>query len=302
MPSRDSKHPRRIFDREIAHAIARWEILRRTRAYRDTVDAWLKPGGDGHLADGVVAIDAWDRDVSGRYDADCARFGLRFLWHPDAEFTEDTMAGYPVFRDTPSRQRRPKHVITGERAQQAPPDQQAALKALGDQQKRAYQAKVQGHPDWSQRVRQRHFGGVRVPPGPWQLPGRWAHLDNLRWYLRVLDLRRGSLPFSRIAEQLGISVDQAKRAWGVARRLVDAGLEPGWAPIETHLATCKRCRWSQEDTVPDRWCPEGRWLARSAALLMPNRRESPGRKRDAATRTVVPAVDSDQPAEGSPAD
>jgi hypothetical protein len=277
MPPTRSKRARRVFDREIARAIARWEVLRRTRAYRDTVDAWLKPDGDGRLEDGVVMT-----DISQRYEADCARFGVRLLFHYDTEVSDEAMAAFPIFADTPRRQGRPKYVITREQERHAPPDQQAMLKALADKQERAYQAKVFGHPNWSQRTRERHFGDVSVPPGPCQLPSRWVHLDNLRWYLSVLDLRRDSVPFARVAKQLGISVHQAKRAWRVAGELVDAGLEPSWASIEGHLGTCTRCRWSQKETVADHWCPEGRRLARSAGVLMPSRREPLGRNEDVA--------------------
>ena len=111
----NGRRPRRVFDRAIALAWCRWEILRRTSRYRAEVRrlveetsrmvGWAPSRYDEHcLADGGVVDRAFDTVVAQHYDEICARYGLTVVMHHEAALSDDDMAAFPVFADTPRRQ------------------------------------------------------------------------------------------------------------------------------------------------------------------------------------------------------
>lgn len=97
MPGRPRSRPRRVPDWEmITRAVTRWEVLRRTSDYQSRVDAWLAPGGGGHLGDGVLQVDpSRQSQYEAKYEADCARFRLRrLLWYETEVSEDDPLAQY----------------------------------------------------------------------------------------------------------------------------------------------------------------------------------------------------------------
>jgi hypothetical protein len=200
------RRPRRVFDRSIALARYRWEILRRTSEYRgafretsSSVAAtlgWtplrlqqygLKNGGilDRVFGEGLSSAE--------HYDKTCAQFGLRVLMHPDVPFSEDEIADFPIFADTPRRQ---PVVINRQLLRRA--------------------ARKGG--DITPSTRARIFATRLVEAGPLQLNARRIRLDHLDTKLAVFDAHTAGKTFARIAKDLGLSVDQTKRAWRVSAR------------------------------------------------------------------------------------
>jgi hypothetical protein len=220
------KRPRRYFDRSIALARFRWEILRRTAEYQADIcniirsiaatigcsEARLK---QDCLEGGGIILPVFGDGSSSRehYDKICARYGLTALIHPEVSFSIKEMAAFPIFGDTPERQPVVKD--------------------------RAVLRRVARHGgDISPRTLRRIFEKKRVEAGPFRLKLKRIHLGRLDTILAVFDartIRRES--FRRIAEDLRLSLDQAKRAWQTARRLISK-----WFDFEGHLSSCEECQ------------------------------------------------------------
>src|SRR5262245_55393409 len=111
------RNPRRVFDRAITFARYRWEILRRTVEYRRDVATLIREGAasfgwtearfETHcLREGGVIEPAWGPDAKpgteARYDEVRVRYGLRIVIHPGLALSEQEMAEYPLFADTPA--------------------------------------------------------------------------------------------------------------------------------------------------------------------------------------------------------
>jgi hypothetical protein len=154
----------------------------------------------------------------------CARYGLVVLMHPDVMLSEDAMAAFPIFADTPAWQ--PK--VTD----------QTALRRF------ARNGMVRGP-----RTQRRIFGKKRVPPGPFQLSlKKRLHLRHFDKTLAVFDARVAGKPFKVTAKALDLSLHQAKRAWKTAQYLI-----PNWLDFEAHVATCPTCLATTHGKR-DRWC------------------------------------------------
>ncbi len=229
-----SKRPRRVFDRSIVLARCRWECLRRTAQYRtDTARiireaaaslGWTEEKLERDcLENGGGVLEPAGLDHH-HYHVLCARYGLVVLMHPDVMFSEDDMAAFPIFADTPESQPKVKD--------------QAALRRFA----RNGMAR-------SLRTQRRIFAKERVHPGPFQLNLKdRVHLGHFDKTLAVFDARRAGKRFGAIAKAVGLSIHQAKRAWKTARRLI-----PKWLDLESHVATCPTCLASMRNKR-DRWC------------------------------------------------
>jgi hypothetical protein len=227
---------RRVFDRSVAFARCRWECLRRSREYREQtwkiIDAvaksmkWDAAKLEQYCLDegGILERGSGDGAASGAYyDAICARYGVRVLMHPDVSFSDDQMARFPVFADTPRRQ----SVVRD----------QALLRRV---------ARRGG--DISPRTLRRVFIKKKVEAGPFQMPVERLHFHRFDSMLAVFDARIAGKQFSLIANELGQSLNQVKRAWRLARVLIEK-----WLDFERHIATCRLCQACIEGRR-DRYC------------------------------------------------
>jgi len=218
------RRPRRLFDRSIALARYRWEILRRTSAYRaafrETSSSIAATLGwvESRLQQYCLANEGILDRVFGEgfsspehYDNTCARYGLVVLIHPDVYFSDDDMAAFPIFTDTPSRQ----PVLLN----------RTLLR----------RAMISG--DISRRAQRRIFAKKLVEAGPFQLNVKRVHLHHLDTRLAVFDAHTAGKPLARIAKDLGLSVDQTKRAWRAARVEIN-----NWFDIGTHVKECVQCQ------------------------------------------------------------
>jgi hypothetical protein len=226
--------PRRVFDRSVVLAGCRWECLRRTADYR--VDAF-------RIIREAAQSMGWSQEKFARYclehggvleppagagrdpyDETCARYGLIVLMHPDVRFTDDEMAAFPLFADTPKWQPKVK-------------DRAALLQRF-----------AKGGMDLSLRTQRRLFAKERVPSGRLQLNLKRVRHGHFDQTLAVFDARVAGKSFRVIAKALGLSLPQAKRAWETARCLI-----PKWLDLESHVATCPTCL-AYLRNKRDRWC------------------------------------------------
>src|SRR2546425_6595075 len=119
-----NKRPRRVFDRSIVLARCRWECLRRTAEYRaDAFGIIREAAASVGWSEEKLASVGWSEEKLARYclenggvleppagdrrdhyDVLLARYGVVVLMHPDVPFSEDEMAAFPIFADTPHRQ------------------------------------------------------------------------------------------------------------------------------------------------------------------------------------------------------
>jgi hypothetical protein len=216
--------PRRTFDRSVALAHFRWEILRRTAEYRADMHDIL--GSMAHtigrtdtqlqrecLENGGIIPRVLGAEFSSpeHYDAVCRRYGLAVLVHPDVPLSVDEMAAFPVFADTPARQ-----------------------PAVTDPVRLRHVARRGGNV--SPRTIRRMFALKPVEPGPFRLTLKRIHLGRLERILAVFDARTQGHSFRRIAKDLRLSLDQAKGAWATARLLIAK-----WFDFESHLRSCPEC-------------------------------------------------------------
>jgi hypothetical protein len=229
--------PRRTFDRSIALARYRWEILRRTSEYRTAfretcrgIAATLECT-EAHLSQHCLKNGGILERVFGEgfssaehYDQICARFGLTVLMHPYVAFSDDEMAAFPVFADAPRRQPVLKDRVLLRRV---------AMKGG----------------DISRRAQRRIFARKLVETGPFQPQVQRIHLDHLDTMLAVFDAHTARKSFARIAQDLGLSIDQVKRAWRVASVEIDR-----LSDFETHLKECAECQKCLQGRR-DRYCP-----------------------------------------------
>ncbi len=254
-----NKRPRRVFDRSILLARCRWEALRRTAEYRTDTARVIRVGAASLrwpveklerycLDNGGVIEPAWGSGAPpgglDHYQAVCARYGLVVLIHPDVTVSEGEMAAFPIFADTPSR--RPTVKDRG------------ALRRF-----------TRRGMDLSLRTQRRIFAQEQVHAGPFQLNLKRIRLRHFDKILAVFDARRAGKPFGVIAEAVGLSLDQVKRAWETGRRLI-----PKWLDLESHIATCPTCLACIRKKG-DRWCaaaelqiglpPTGRSRSRTSA-------------------------------------
>ena len=228
---------RRIFDRSIALARYRWEILRRTLAYRA---AFFETGRSiaATLQQTESELYQYCQDHDGtlpsvfgegfssleHYDEVCARFGLTSLLHPDISISDSEMAVFPIFADTPRRQ-------------------PVLLNRLALRRARIWGATI------SLRTPRGIFGKRVVQAGAFQPKVKRIHLPRLAMRLAVFDARAAGKPLKRIAKELGLSVDQAKRAWRAMRVEIDH-----WVDIGTHVKDCPRCQASLQEHR-GQYCP-----------------------------------------------
>jgi hypothetical protein len=157
------------------------------------------------------------------YDSICRRYGLRTLIHPRVRFSDDEMAAFPVFADTPARQ-----------------------PVVKDPVRLRHLARRGG--DVSPRTLRRLFTTKPIAAGPFRLSAKRLHLGRLEMILAVFDACIQGTSFRRIGTDLQLSLDQVKRAWAMARRLV-----PKWFDFEPHLRACAECQ-RYGDGNRDRMC------------------------------------------------
>jgi len=222
------QRPRRNFERAVALARFRWEILRRTSEYRSAFlevlrsvaktmgEKWSEQRlGDYCLnKEGGVLMPVSGEGVSSRehYYNLCARYGLRVLLHPDVSFLDDEMGAYPVFADTPVRQ----PVVRD----------QAKLRRVA----------MRRH-NISPRTLRRIFSQKRIDAGPYRVQVGRVRLGQLDSMLAVFDRRRDGMTFTAIARQLDLKIDQVKRAWRRARSLIENRVD-----LNSHFQTCRMCQ------------------------------------------------------------
>jgi len=220
MPSK----PRRVYDRAFAIARCRWECLRRTAGYRADVRAAIRKGAKSFnmkpgafeeycLKEGGVIEPPSGTDARKEYDEVRMRYGLRVIIHYDVALSLDEIADYPIFLDTPHRQPKIKN--------------KAMLRRFA----------ISGLTDLTGRTRRRIFSTRDVDRGPFQLNAKRIDLTCFDRDLAVFDLRADGAQFKTIAKRLGISVDQAKRAWRRTSTLV-----PNWLAVESHVRDCVTCQ------------------------------------------------------------
>jgi hypothetical protein len=219
---------RRQFDRAVALARFRWEILRRTDEYKDAFrevlqaiaktmgEKWSEERLREHCLnkDGGVLMPVSGEGLSSRqhYYNVCARYGLRVLIHPDISLSDHEMGAYPVFVDTPMRQ-----------------------PVVRDQTKLRRVA-MRRH-NISPRTLRRIFSQKHVAEGPYQVKVGRVRLDQLDSMLAVFDRRRDGMTFAMIAQAVGLKIDQVKRAWRRACSLVETRFD-----LDSHFKTCRRCQ------------------------------------------------------------
>jgi hypothetical protein len=146
------------------------------------------------------------------YDEVRLRYGLRVIIHYGVALSLDEIAEYPIFLDTPHRQPQIKN--------------KARLRRW-----------VISRTDLTDRTRGRIFSVRDVDPGPFQLNVKRIDLTYFDRDLAVFDLRADGATFKTIAERLGMSEDQAKRAWRRTSALV-----PNWLEFELHIRDCVTCQ------------------------------------------------------------
>jgi hypothetical protein len=234
---------RRQFDRAVALARFRWEILRRTDEYkgafqevlqaiaktmREKMDKkWSDNRLEQHCRNEEVLTPVSGEGLSSRehYYNVCERYGLRVLIHPDISFSGDAMGAYPIFVDTPTRQplvrdrAKLRRVVTKGAKLDVDPVMNAPLL------------------DVSSRTLRRIFSQKHVAAGPYQVQVGRVRLDQLDSMLAVFDRHREGMPFAMIARQLDLKIDQVKRAWRKARSLVENRFD-----LDSHFKTCRRCQ------------------------------------------------------------
>jgi len=157
------------------------------------------------------------------YDGICRRYGLRTLIHPEVRFSDDEMAAFPVFADTPARQ-----------------------PVVKDLTRLRHVARRGG--DISSRTLRRLFTTTPVAAGPFRPSAKRIHLGRLEMLFAVFDARTQGTSFRRIATDLDLDPDQVNRAWATARRLVSK-----WFDFESHLRSCAECQ-RYGDGKRDRMC------------------------------------------------
>jgi hypothetical protein len=237
-PARQTRRPRprRAFDRSIALARYRWEILRRTSEYRAafretsrSIAATLKCT-EARLQQHCLENQGILERVFGdgfssaeHYDKTCARFGLTVLMHPDVSFSDDDMADFPIFADAPRRQ----PVLVD----------RVLLR----------RAAMRGG-DISRRTQRKIFAKKLVETGPFQPQVKRIHLDRLDTMLAVFDGHTAGKSLAWIAKDLRLSIDQVKRAWRVASAEIDR-----WSDFEAHLKECAQCQECLQRRS-DRYC------------------------------------------------
>jgi len=251
---------RREFDGAIERAYWRWELLRRDASYRrrsdDLFTLWAEAffSSPGRRMDrkrlaayclkrngGVIPAQA---DAEGRrlYDEILKQYGLRVILHPAVCIPLEDMAAFPIFVDTPGRQpvvvekdllRRLAMEAYGKLGQLPhipanPLDSldEAAIPELPERRlhKAIKKCKVERAGSW--------FNGERI------------HFDTLRRDLDVFDLRTSGVTLVGAAKRLGISVEEAKRAWARASTLIRNHQVERWdeSPMEAHCDTCQTCQ------------------------------------------------------------
>lgn len=275
---------RRIFDLAITLACYRWELLRRNPNYQRDVQRWIDRGYTVFTT-GVIHI-PFDLTVNRPYQADCAKWGLRLLLHPNVVISEEDMAGFPVFVDTPPRQRKVKDEAAWERwVQRLPID--GVIVRVGNRKIR----RVSHVKDLHDRDLRRYFRIEEVPKGPFQLPSKRKHLRKFDWYLTVFDQHKAGRKFDTIAKALSISVHQAKRAFRIARRLIQWSdkLKGSDEAIQDHFKGCPECRSRSKASTRDwshgGWCPKMERLIERQTGISVHRwlRESTKPERELAT-------------------
>jgi hypothetical protein len=216
---------RRVIDRSILFARYRWECLRRTGEYEAAVREVIRDTAEVRkcsetdvvsdcLRSGGIVEPVFGDGPAGQqqYQRLCTKYGLGVLIHPDVVFSDDDMAAFPVFEDTPGRQ----FVVRDP----------ALLKRI---------ARTGG--DVDPKTLRAVFVKKSVTPGPFQLAVQRARLPRLDAAFAVFDARMAKTSFSVIATELGMSLDQAKRAWRTARRVIGQ-----WLHFESHLDSCRQCQ------------------------------------------------------------
>jgi len=228
---------RRVFDRSIALARCRWECLRRTAEYRADI---------GNITRSMATSTKWPETKVERscfenggilepcfgtgpaspehYDKIRASYGLTVLVHPDVAISEDAMAAFPIFTDTPGYQ-----PVVRDRA---------LLRRV-----------VRRGGDVSPRTQRRIFTKRPVDAGPFRLRSKRLHVHRFDTMLAVFDARIAGQSFPRIAADFDQSRDQVKRAWRTARALI-----PKWVDLEAHIAGCLQCQAACLKGDRDRYC------------------------------------------------
>ncbi len=213
---------RKVFDSQITQAHYRWEFLRRNAKYRRTVDRWLKWGYK--VTKSNVIDSPFGLQKRRKYRADCARWGLHLLIPYTVTHSEEAMAIFPVFADTPARQRVVK-------------DPKALRKRVDV-----------GRPPTSERDLRRYFKTEKVQEGPWQLKPLRKHFQKFDFYLQVFDLVHPSpfgeaMSFREASRRLGRSISTLRSAYAAACWMIGATARDSKLLIELEhdCSTCPTC-------------------------------------------------------------
>jgi hypothetical protein len=216
---------RRVFDRSVLFARYRWECLRRTGEYKAAVREVIRDSAQVRersetevvsdcLRSGGIVEPVFGDGPAGHqhYQRLCTQYGLTVLIHPDVVFSDDDMAAFPVFEDTPTRQF-----------------------AVRDADLLRRVARTGG--DIDGKTVRAMFAKKAVEPGPFKLAVQRARLPRLDAAFAVFDARMANKPFSVITREHRMSLDQAKRAWRTARRVIGQ-----WVHFQSHLDGCRQCQ------------------------------------------------------------
>jgi len=245
---------RRVFDLAITLACYRWEFLRRNSRYQLDVRLWIDSGCRVKRT-GVIEC-PFDFTVRREYQADCAKWGLRLLLDPKVVVSEEEMAIYPIFADTPERQPVVKDWKALRRwVQRFPKRPTPKGEPYWGPKDLFKRGEPPSGPEISERDLRRYFRTERVPRQGFQLQGNRQHFRKFDFYLEVFDRRTRGQLFKEIAEVLGVSVHQAKRACHIARQLIEGfrfSKKAEESPQE-HVSRCPKCSMVARTNRGD-WC------------------------------------------------
>ena len=200
------------------------------------------------------------------YARDCKRWGLRLLIPPALGISEEEMAAYPIFTDTPSRQPFVKDRAALRARASRLPDHAAGrpsgtakelLEELNQEERQRVQqdlAPADADVDISERDLRRYFHTHRLDPGPFQIKKQRKHFAALDLCLEVFDRREKRESFARISRGLRITDRRARQIWETALRGTGETFG-GW--MDWHSPACPVCAEAARGSLSDaRYCRE----------------------------------------------
>lgn len=216
MPSRKS------FSGQCEEGCELWEDLRRNPFFRTEFQVLVNKNQLQMDDEGVVEPPLCFGLKLQRYLDFCDKWGLRILIHYDKTIPLDEMEAFPIFKHIPSR----RSVLREE--------------VLSDPLKKN---KFLGTANLTKRRRREFFRKGHAPDRSEMLPRarRWDRRFPL--YRKIWDLRQTKVPDKAIARRLGVSIDQVKKGYKEAERLIKFGkLVPSIEEARDHMKNCQPCR------------------------------------------------------------